>query len=168
MDHYYDTIAPSYDELYYEEQKAKLDLIDEEMRKHHLVIHPTSRLLDIGCGTGISTEHFMDRCLCVGVDPSKGLLDRARKGPDYQLAYAEDLPFDDGSFDIIISLTSIQNFKDLDKATEEMRRVVSKGFMVISFLRKAPNRPQIEKSLDKFEKITVVKESKDIIYFLKI
>jgi len=167
MDHYYDTIAPSYNELYGDEQMLKLKVIDEELKRLNITLDGLS-LLDVGCGTGISTAFFNNRCHCTGIDPSKGLLDLAKKGPKYILAEAEKLPFNDNSFDIIISLTSIQNFNDLEKATDEMRRVLNRGFLIISFLKRAPNKTQIERALRGFEKLSIVKETKDIIYFLKI
>ena len=47
----YNHIAKSYNELHKEEQIKKLDIIKKNIK----IISP---LLDVGCGTGISTNYF--------------------------------------------------------------------------------------------------------------
>ena len=58
----YNNIAKSYNELHGEEQIKKLDIIKKNIK----IISP---LLDVGCGTGISTNYF--NVESVGVDNSK-------------------------------------------------------------------------------------------------
>ena len=48
---YYDSISEGYEELHAEEQLKKIAVI-----KKHLKPKPTDKLLDVGCGTGLTTE----------------------------------------------------------------------------------------------------------------
>ena len=158
---YYNMMADGYDELHGEEQRKKLALI-----KAHLDIHPRRKLLDVGCGTGISTDFD---CQCYGIDPSEEMIRKAKAkgGADYRVAYAEDIPFEDNFFDIVISLTSVHNFNNIEKSLEEIKRV-AKDWIVISVLKKSPKAEPIKDLiLKKFKVEDRKEEEKDIIYFLK-
>ena len=71
------------------------------------VLAPPSRVdaaLDVGCGTGLSTRPLATLAkLSVGIDPSPGMLREARQagGPRYVRGFAEDLPFQSGTFDLV-------------------------------------------------------------------
>ena len=69
---YYNNIAKGYEELHKEEQLKKLKAI-----KKYLRINPEDKLLDVGCGTGLTTSCW--NCKCYGIDPSKKLLEIAKK-----------------------------------------------------------------------------------------
>ena len=158
MDNYYDTIASGYDELHGDEQLKKLNLI-----KDHIEINKTDKLLDVGCGTGISTSVW--DCQCTGIDPSNGLLDLAvdKKRIRYILTPAENIPFDENTFDIVISITAIQNFKDIKKGLKEIKRV-GKNCFVLTFLKKSLKSLGIEEMINQmFSVKTRLEEDKDII-----
>ena len=85
-------------------------------------------LVDIGCGTGTSLEPFLGKGISLtGVDPSPYMLDLARKKigikADFHQAHAEDLPFDDNSFNHACLFTSLEFVDDAKKALEEACRV---------------------------------------------
>src|SRR3989344_4733631 len=124
MDYKY--IAKSYNELHKEEQLKKLKIIKENIK-----INSKTTLLDIGCGTGISTESF--KCKAKGIDPSKEMISIA-KNKNLIHGYAEKLPFKNKSFDVIVSVTAIHNFKDQEKALDEMLRI-GKKTIVITLLK---------------------------------
>jgi len=128
---YYDDIAEGYEELHEEEQRKKITLI-----KKHLNVKLTDKLLDVGCGTGLTTEPW--DCQRYGIDPAPLLIDRARQKDtiEYKIAPAEELPYPDHFFDVVISVTAIQNFQDIKKGLEEIKRV-GKGKFVLSFLKKS-------------------------------
>ena len=48
---YYDEISEGYEELHKEEQEKKIELI-----KQHLKVNPEEKLLDVGCGTGLTRQ----------------------------------------------------------------------------------------------------------------
>ena len=62
-------------------------------------------VLDVGTGTGLFAEAFAkDGCRVTGVDPNAELLAIARKHTAgvFVVGTAEDLPFEDGSFDLVM------------------------------------------------------------------
>lgn len=75
-------------------------------------------LLELGCGTGAKTMAFRDAGWTVtGVDTSEDMLRRAReRGLEVVHADAAALPFDDASFDAVVSLwthTDVESFAEL-------------------------------------------------------
>ena len=95
--------------------------------------HAPSTLLDVGCGTGYLTvklkEHFSQSKI-TGLDLSPQMLEAARlKQGDisWVLGDANDLPFSDESFDVLISNLAYQWAGDLSRAFSEARRVLVPG-----------------------------------------
>ena len=155
---YYDDISEGYEELHGEEQKKKIEIIMKKVN-----VKEDDLLLDVGCGTGLTTRCW--KCKKVGIDPAPKLLEKA-KGAKFIRAEAENIPFKDNHFDWVISITAIQNFHDIRKGLEEIRRV-GKGRYVLSFLKKSPKREMIEKLIrEMFDVKEVVDEEKDIIFFV--
>lgn len=130
---YYDSIAPSYEELHKDEQLRKLQLIAS------VVTGFQGRVLDVGCGTGISTDFWHDTfgCECVGIDPSAQLIaHNTRNVSSFIVGHAESLPFDNGEFDVVVSITALQNVDDIVLALQEIKRV-GKDTFVLSWLKKS-------------------------------
>jgi|TARA_Y100000310_G_C20680077_1_gene815397 ubiquinone/menaquinone biosynthesis C-methylase UbiE len=146
---YYDQIAEGYDELHKEEQLKKINIIIKELKIKN------DKLLDVGCGTAFYHKLFKNY---TGIDNSKGMLKKSEANVIH--AEAENLPFKDKSFDTVISITAIQNFKDPIKAINEMKRVAKKK-IGITILKKAKNLKLVEKELKIFNRIG---EDKDIIF----
>jgi len=89
---------------------------------------PGETVLDIGCGTGSSLRPFIDMGLqATGLEPSPYMLDIALKNlghrVDLHRGYAEDLPFDDNSFNYACLVTTLEFVEDKQKAIEEAGRV---------------------------------------------
>src|SRR3989344_7115416 len=148
---YYNTISSGYDKLYKEEQLEKIKLIDGYVKKG-------DKLLDVGCGTGIVGEYFKDRCDVLGIDNSKDMLKRA--SIKTVLGSAEVLPFEDKNFDAVISLTTLQNFNDIEKAIKEMERVC-KRTLIVSMIKKSTKLNKVRKLLKDYKEII---QEKDIIW----
>jgi SAM-dependent methyltransferase len=85
-------------------------------------------VLEIGCGTGVSLQGLCDHGLNVtGIDPSPYMLDLAlaRMGNRVELyrGVAEDLPFDDNSFNHALFMTTLEFVEDPRGSLEEACRV---------------------------------------------
>lgn len=155
MQSYYNTLSPGYEELHREEQEKKLAII-----KQHITIKKFDLLLDVGCGTGITSRFD---CRVVGVDPAIKLLERAPLLLRVQ-GEAEHLPFKDNVFDIVCSVTAIQNFHDIEQGLKEIRRV-GKGTYVLTFLKKSPKQERITKYIKRlFTVERKIEEEKDVIF----
>ena len=94
--------------------------------------HSSARVADIACGTGIlgdRIERDLHPAQVYGVDMSEGMLNQARaRSTDVQWLRgpAEQLPFDDGALDAVVT-TSAFHFFDQPAALREFHRVLSPG-----------------------------------------
>ena len=96
---------------------------------------PRLRTLDVGAGTGFSTEGVVKRVQPEAVtmlDQSPDQLGRARRKPQLAacrklLGDAESLPFADDAFDRYVSCGSIEYWPDPARAIAEAHRVVAPG-----------------------------------------
>lgn len=90
-----------------------------------------NRMLDIGCGEGRLCRLFKPFVKeAVGIDPTVALIEHAKsKDPrgEYIVGIAEDLPFKNESFDLVVSCLSLIDIPDFEKAIDEMARVLTKG-----------------------------------------
>ncbi len=85
-----------------------------------------ARILDVGCGTGANLEMLARFGEAEGVDISADALafchargiERVRQGA------AEQLPFEDGSFDLVTALDVVEHLDDDAAGLSEMRRVL--------------------------------------------
>lgn len=90
-----------------------------------------ARVLDVGCGAGDLLAH-LDRLglTAAGVDPAPGMVAYARDrvpAADVRLGGAEELPWPDGSFDLVISVNALHFAEDVPAALAELARVTVPG-----------------------------------------
>src|SRR3954451_2791391 len=94
-------------------------------------------VLDVACGTGNGAVAAAERgAQAVGVDFETALLELARERAP-AVAFVEgdavDLPFDDGAFDVVLSLFGVMYAPDHDRAARELTRVTAPaGRMVLA------------------------------------
>lgn len=122
----YDAISAVYDDV----RDADLELLRTLERGADL--GPTSRVLDIGCGTGNHTVALarLTGARVAGVEPSEGMLARAiAKGSpvDFRPGDAAHIPFDDGAFDFAFMTDVVHHVPDLDAMWAEIARVLRPG-----------------------------------------
>lgn len=111
------------------------------------------RILDIGCGEGELTRALaQDEAEVTGIDPNEGRIDRARGKADddglavaFEVGIGEDLPYDDGHFDVVVLSNSLHHVPpDRMAATvTEAARLVAQGGMLY-VIEPVPRGPYFE------------------------
>jgi ubiquinone/menaquinone biosynthesis C-methylase UbiE len=94
-------------------------------------------VLDVGTGSGLFAEAFANRNMKIaGADLNPDMLEAAKKHlPDteFKVAVAEDLPFEDNSFDLVFMGVLLHEVNDFTKALQEAKRVTVKQVSVLEW-----------------------------------
>lgn len=93
------------------------------------------KILDIGCGSGFSTQVLYDYGFdVVGIDPNEEMVNKAKERKlDCVVGSFEKIPFESQTFDGIISISALQ-WADYKKAAKEVSRVLkNKAKAVMQF-----------------------------------
>ncbi len=123
--------CPSY--LWRFGQERRLALIDRYSPLADKVI------LDVGCGLGIYVERFRrfsDRVYGVDLEASR-VAEAARRLPNLAAARAEELPFPQDRFDVVLLHEVIEHVEDDKEVVREAYRVTKPQGRIVIF---APNR----------------------------
>ena len=93
-------------------------------------------ILDVGCGTGANLEMLAQFGDAEGVDVSPDALAfcRQRGLQNVRQGEAEQLPYDDGSFDLVTGLDVVEHLDDDVAGLREMRRVLRPGGYALLFV----------------------------------
>jgi len=93
-------------------------------------------ILDIGCGTGGNLEMLSEFGEAEGVDVSTEALDfcRARGLKRVKQGAAENLPYENESFDLVTGLDVVEHLDDDVAGLREMRRVLRPGGRALLFV----------------------------------
>jgi ubiquinone/menaquinone biosynthesis C-methylase UbiE len=99
-----------------------------------LKFHPGDRVLEVSVGTAWNIRLLPPEIDFYGLDISWGMLEKARRNlrrwkreAHLFCGEAENLPFADGSFDVVFQLGGLNFFNDKAKAVREMIRVAKPG-----------------------------------------
>jgi SAM-dependent methyltransferase len=124
-------------------------------------LRPGQRVLDVGCGTGVLTVEMIRRlgtAAVSAVDPSQTFVAAMRSRlpqVDVHEAVAEDLPFEDATFDAALAQLVVHFMSDPAAGIGEMRRVTRPGGVIAGCVwdyagRHAPLEPfwKAARSLD--------------------
>jgi ubiquinone/menaquinone biosynthesis C-methylase UbiE len=150
--------AAVYDRLMAGTEKAGLD----DMRRG-LVGEASGRTLEIGAGTGHNLHHYTDavtELVLAEPDPHmarrlRDRLERDRPAPssvEVIEASAEDLPFDDGSFDTVVATLVFCTVEDPARAAAEARRVLVEGGALLYIEHVRSQRPRLARWQDRLER----------------
>jgi len=110
-------------------------LVMAELLAEAADLKPGHRVLDVACGNGNASLAAARRfCDVTGIDYVPMLLDEARNraeaeglSVDFVEGDAEELPFEDASFDVVLSTLGVMFAPDQQKAAYELLRVVRAG-----------------------------------------
>jgi ubiquinone/menaquinone biosynthesis C-methylase UbiE len=136
---------------------------------------PGLDLLDVGCGPGNITIDLASRVSpgrTVGIDAAATIVDAARAsadelgvtGVEFRVANVYDLPFDDGSFDVVHAHQVLQHLARPVSALQEMRRVCRPDGVVAArdsdyeAMTWYPETPGISRWLDMYRAIARANE----------
>jgi ubiquinone/menaquinone biosynthesis C-methylase UbiE len=127
---YYDDFASGYED---ERGRGYHQLIDDLELD---VLRPLVRdreVLELGCGTGLILQHVKPLARQAhGIDLSPGMIATARtRGLDVSVASVYELPFADGTFDLLYSFKVLAHIPDLPRALAEAARVTKPGGKVV-------------------------------------
>lgn len=142
LQHKYGGSASVYERRYRDVQRRKFEFIAEFLESQ-------KRILEVGCGSGFFLDNFNEESeIFVGVDFSLPMLERVRERDNdvyLILADADYLPFKKNTFDIVISLTLLQNMPDPGFTIIEMKRVLrDDGIMIMTTLEKKHSVSDLE------------------------
>ncbi|RIK30462.1 MAG: SAM-dependent methyltransferase [Anaerolineae bacterium] len=90
-----------------------------------------TRIVNIGAGTGSYEPENVD---LVAVEPSSVMIAQRKAGSHpVEQAFAEKLPFDDGSFSHAMTVLSMHHWQDRASAFNEINRVATEKFVAITW-----------------------------------
>lgn len=138
----FDRRAPHYDEGY--RGGVHRRIVDATLELALAGQKPGS-VLDIGCGTGYlvrqAGRRYPEARALVGMDPAQSMVRIASRrsfcasNQAFVIGTADDLPFADNTFDIVVSTTSFDYWHDQARALKECFRIMTpSGRLVISDL----------------------------------
>jgi ubiquinone/menaquinone biosynthesis C-methylase UbiE len=143
--------AASYDRQMKRAEKAGL----AEMRQG-LLAQASGRVLEIGGGTGANLAHYGPAVTSLTItEPEVPMLKRLerRAGTEAPSAVvlrapAEDLPFDDGTFDVVVSTLVLCGVDDQPRAVREIRRVLRPEGRLLFFEHVRSSDPKVARRQD--------------------
>jgi SAM-dependent methyltransferase len=135
---------------------------EEEMAPHRrsVLVHARGRVLEIGAGVGFNVRHYPEDVEEIVVtEPGAGLLRRAEaraaeSGRDVRAirARAEKLPFEDDSFDTVVSTLVLCSVRDQDEALAEIRRVLKPGGRLLFIEHVRADDPKLAQWQDRLDR----------------
>ena len=143
MGHVFDfNEAKSYEQWFNRPQNKAVFELETQLMKDLLQPMRGESVLDIGCGSGACLSAFLEMGLKVtGLDPSTYMLDMALENMgnrvDLYRGFAEDLPFDDNSFNYSCLFTTLEFVDDPFRALQEAFRVTKDRVFIGVFNRYA-------------------------------
>jgi ubiquinone/menaquinone biosynthesis C-methylase UbiE len=133
-----------------------------EMRRE-LLANASGRVLELGAGTGHNLPYYTDAVTeLVMIEPDPHMARRLRErlaeetgaaaNPTVVEAPAEQLPFDDGSFDAVVATLVFCTVDDQQRALAEARRVLVEGGLLLYLEHIRSSRPGLGRWQDLLQK----------------
>jgi ubiquinone/menaquinone biosynthesis C-methylase UbiE len=156
----------------YDRQLAGTEKSGLRQLRHDLLASASGRVLEIGGGTGANLPHYGQAVESLTLtEPEPAMLRRLERkiggqvpgthqvpGTKVFRAPAEDLPFDDDSFDVAVSTLVLCGVDDQPRALRELRRVLRPGgqLMFIEHVRSEdPGQARLQDRLNWLNRLVV-------------
>lgn len=131
----FDQSAATYDEWCSTDIGSFVDELEKQLIYKLAAPQEGEKALDLGCGTGIYSVWLAKMGLDVtGVDISKEMLSKAKEkvaeeklNIEFVLADIHGLPFEDHTFDLVVSNITLEFVDDPQKVVSEVLRVLKPG-----------------------------------------
>lgn len=95
-------------------------------------VHQNTRILDIGCGHADFLETiYIKTPNTYGIDPDKNAIEKNTIIRNKVVGFADNLPFKDNFFDLVVSAWVLEHLKNPKKAFKEIYRILKPGGKVI-------------------------------------
>ena len=141
-----------YDIFMYPLERIFLD----SMRKK-MIPHASGDVIEIGAGTGVNFRYYNSSKIESITVVDKKINSEAKKRKlmkmDFILADATKLPFDDNSFDTVVETLLLCSIDEIDKALEEIYRVLKPEGVFIHIDHGIPDKKGLKKIFNGFAPI---------------
>lgn len=135
----------------YDRMSAGVEVAGLGAHREALLAGAAGRVLEIGAGTGRNLEYYGDAVESLTVSEpepamTRRLVRRIGEQPrrvELVRAPAEELPFEDGSFDVVVSTLVLCTVEDQAKALAEIRRVLEPGGELLFIEHVRSDRPKL-------------------------
>jgi SAM-dependent methyltransferase len=125
----------------------------EILRKELQGVHE-KQVLELATGSGSAVNFLPNNNQYTGIDISPGLLKKSVKSfrnagfnkPEFYVTSADDLPFGDGLFDVVLCILSLNFFSDIKKVFGEVKRVAAPGGIFICSVP-VPERNNVQSAI---------------------
>ena len=106
-----------------------------------MCVPPDACVLDVGCGSGWASRLLAQKAArgrVVGIDISDEMIKLSKQSSrefsnaEFQVASAEDLPFENGEFTHAFSMESLYYYNDIGRALREIHRVLAPGGLFVT------------------------------------
>ncbi|MBD1394224.1 class I SAM-dependent methyltransferase [Mucilaginibacter glaciei] len=109
-----------------------------EYALQHLQLSGATKLLDVGCGSGLfSSMAIAAGADVTGIDASEPLIEQAKErapSATFLSGEMEDLPFADNAFDVVCGFNSFQYAADSSNAFLQARRVLKESGKLVTMI----------------------------------
>ncbi|HXY17053.1 MAG TPA: class I SAM-dependent methyltransferase [Gaiellaceae bacterium] len=147
--------------LTYDRQLARVERSGLGEIRRRLVETASGRVLEIGTGTGANLDHYGPAVESLTLtEPERPMLRRLEsrvreRAPQATVlrAPAEDLPFDDDSFDTAVSTLVLCGVADQPRALRELRRVLRPGGRLIFVEHVRSEDPKLARLQDRMNRL---------------
>lgn len=112
--------------------RGRRNLVNKLLKEHQQ--SKKLKIFDIGCGSGLLMKELEIFGDVYGIDTSPAAIKycTAKGIRNVQIGHAENLPFQDESFDVVLAMDVFEHIKDDSSAVAESKRILKKNGILIA------------------------------------